>query len=383
MTTNPLVRCLQYIRRSASLRAGDEKTDGLLLAAYIQGRDSLALETLFWRHAPMVWGVCRRTLANHHDAEDAFQATFLVLVRKASSIRSRDLLANWLYGVAQKTAIKARQMAAKRSARERQMTVLPEPPQVDSPDGDFGPELRPLLDEELSRLPDKYRIAIVLCDLEERNRAEVSQQLRLPEGTVASRLARGRALLAKRLVRRGLTVSATSLAAVLTQQAASGSVPALLLTNTVKIILIVAENVTAAGAISTQVSALTNGVLQAMALAKRKAAGVVVLMAALVLSGGMVTYHLLSGQTVQPNPPEVRKPLDAEVEEKYGSEAGAMRTLPSSLIPLAARVDIKNIKLLVRLRDREKPEGVLAIFDGKMNKELYWGARSASEGDPR
>src|SRR5262249_25496204 len=149
-------------RRSALLQEGEEQTDGQLLEAFVRRRDSLALETLVRRHAPMVWGVCGRTLANHHDAEDAFQATFLVLVRRAASIRSRELLANWLYRVAHKTALKARQTAAKRHAREKQVVEMPEP-QTEPHDHEFGPELRPLLDEELSRLPEKYRIVIVLC----------------------------------------------------------------------------------------------------------------------------------------------------------------------------------------------------------------------------
>src|SRR5262249_6501214 len=155
MTINPVIRFLQHLRRSALLREGAEQTDGQLLEAFIRRRDSQALEGLVRRHAAMVWGVCRRTLANYHDAEDAFQATFLVLVRKAASIRSRELLANWLYGVAHTTARKARQMAAKRSTREKQMVPMPEP-KVEPTDREFGPELRALLDEELSRLPDKY-----------------------------------------------------------------------------------------------------------------------------------------------------------------------------------------------------------------------------------
>src|SRR5262249_22626196 len=156
-------------------------------------------DCLVRRHAPMVWGVCRRTLANHHDAEDAFQATFLVLVRRAASIRSREVLVNWLYRVARTTARKARQTAAKRSARAKQVVAMPEP-EVESHDRGFGPELRGLLDEELIRLPEKFRIAVLLCDLEGKSRTETAQQLGLPEGTVASRLARGRALLAKRLL---------------------------------------------------------------------------------------------------------------------------------------------------------------------------------------
>jgi len=113
MATSPLIEFRHHLRHSLFLREGADQTDGQLLEAFIRQRDSQALEGIVRRHAPMVWGVCRRTLANHHDAEDAFQATFLVLVRRAASIRSRDLLANWLYGVAYKTAGKARQMAAR------------------------------------------------------------------------------------------------------------------------------------------------------------------------------------------------------------------------------------------------------------------------------
>src|SRR5262249_42273167 len=146
------------------LKEGGAQTDGQLLEAFRQGGDGLALEDLVRRHAPMVWGVCRRTLP-HHDAEEAFQATFLVLVRKAASIRSPELLPNWLYRVACHTARKARQVARTRASREKQVSVMPEPPTC-AQDGAFEPELSALLDEALSRLPEKYRIAVVLCDVQ-------------------------------------------------------------------------------------------------------------------------------------------------------------------------------------------------------------------------
>src|SRR5262249_55366981 len=119
MTSNPLIEFLGRLHQSFLGEEG-ELTDSQLLEAFIRRRDSEALNCLVRRHALMVWGVCRRTLANHHDAEDAFQATFLVLVRRAASIRSRQLVVNWLYRVAHKTACKARQMAAIRSGREKQ-----------------------------------------------------------------------------------------------------------------------------------------------------------------------------------------------------------------------------------------------------------------------
>src|SRR5207237_1342609 len=161
-------------------------------------------------------------LLSHHDAEDAFQATFLVLVRKAASVVPREMVGNWLYGVAHQTALQARRTAARRGAREVQVTEMPDTEAVQK---DQWPDVRPLLDQELSRLPDIYRAVIVLCDLEGRTRKEVARQLGVPEGTVAGRLARARAMLAKRLTERGVALSGGALAAVLSQQAVSAGVP--------------------------------------------------------------------------------------------------------------------------------------------------------------
>src|SRR5437764_2768188 len=151
MATNPVNELLQNLRQSELLREGEQHTDGQLLDSFVRCRDRVALEALVRRHGPMVWGVCRRVLRNHHDAEDAFQATFLVLVRKAASIRARELVANWLYGVAHQTALKARATAAKRKGRERQVTEMPEPAAAEQ---DLWQDLQPLLDADLSRLPD-------------------------------------------------------------------------------------------------------------------------------------------------------------------------------------------------------------------------------------
>src|SRR5207244_9573709 len=158
----------------------------------------------------------------HQDAEDAFQATFLVLVRRAGSILPRDMVSNWLYGVARQTSLKARAMAAKRRSRERQAMLMAKPESVPS---NLASDLPSLLDQELSRLPDKYRVAIVLCDLEGKTRKEAARQLGLPAGTLSARLARGRVLLAKGLARRGLGVSGGGGAAVVSRGDASARVP--------------------------------------------------------------------------------------------------------------------------------------------------------------
>lgn len=164
---------VQNLRRAVLRREGTELTDGELLEGFIRSRDEAAFEALVRRHGPMVLGVCRRVLGNQHDAEDAFQATFLVLVRKASSIVPRQLVANWLCGVACNTALKAKALVAKRRLREKQMVVLPEA-QVASPD--VTNDLQRLLDQELSRLPAKYRVPLVLCELEGKTYKEGDRQ---------------------------------------------------------------------------------------------------------------------------------------------------------------------------------------------------------------
>src|SRR5205823_3225276 len=198
MATSQMSEVIQHLRRV--LRDGAGLADGQLLEDYLSRRDEAALAALVLRHGPMVWGVCCRVLRNHQDAEDAFQVTFLVLVRKAASVKPRELLANWLYGVAHQTALKARATAAKRRARERQVMEMPEPEVAPQ---DLWHDLQPLLDQELSRLPDKYRIPIVLCDLEGKTRREAARRIGCPEGTVAGRLARARRMLAKRMARHG------------------------------------------------------------------------------------------------------------------------------------------------------------------------------------
>jgi RNA polymerase sigma factor (sigma-70 family) len=371
MPTNAFVAFLQRFRRSALLRESDEKTDGQLLECFVKGRDSVALEALVQRHAPMVWGVCRRALTKHHEAEDAFQATFLVLLRKAPSIQSRDLLANWLYRVAHTTARKARQMAARRRTREMQVEEMPEP-QTEPHEDEFGPEIRALLDEELSRLPEKYRVAILLCDLEGKSRPEAALQLRLPEGTVGSRLARGRALLAQRLARRCPTVSATSLAAVLARHAAGGTVQEALLTNTIKAFRFLAAGETvAAGMISPSVSQLTEGVLHTMTAAKRNAAILILFIATIVLAGGMVTYHSLAGRQPDPEPPiqvgASRSPSqDAKVEVPvepdpaiFGTKEGAIAHVRNSINVRLHLAELWGPRTFDATLDREKHQWTL------------------------
>lgn len=291
MPTTRMSGVIHYLRRAVPPRDLSGLTDRQLVEAYINRCEEAALATLVHRHGPMVWGVCRRVLRDHHDAEDAFQATFLVLVRKASSIASPELLANWLYGVARQTALKARATSAKRRARERQVAEMPEPAVTER---DLWHDLRPLLDQEVSRLPDKFRVAIVLCELEGKTRKEAARQLDVPEGTLAAWLARGRVMLAKRLARHGLAVSGGSLMAALSQNAVSACAPTSAVVSTIKAAtLFAAGRAAAPGLISAKVVALTEGVLRAMFLTQIKFGSALLLGAAVMLGlavPGMWTF---------------------------------------------------------------------------------------------
>jgi RNA polymerase sigma factor (sigma-70 family) len=159
-------------------------SDGQLLQRFLARRDQAAFASLVRRHGPMVLGVCRRILRNSHDAEDAFQATFLVLVGRARSLAGRTVVGDWLHGVAYRTALKARARDARRRVKERAM------PRSEAFQECLLPEWHALLDRELNGLPEKYRRLIVLCDLEGRTRREVARLLHCPEGTVSGRLSR-------------------------------------------------------------------------------------------------------------------------------------------------------------------------------------------------
>ena len=303
---------IQHLRSALLLREGADPTDGQLLEFFVSRRESAALDVLVRRHGPMVWGVCRRILRNPHDAEDAFQATFLVLVRKAASVTPREMVGNWLYGVARQTALKARATTAKQRIRERQVVDMPEPAEKEK---DLSGDITAVLDQELSRLPDQFRVAIVLCDLEGETRKEAARRLGLPEGTLAGRLTRGRAMLAKRLARHGLAITGATLAAALSQKEASACVPTSVLSSTIKAVTLVAAGHTAAsGLISARVATLTEGVLKTMWHNKLKAIVAVVLVLGFVATGATVlACRTVAGQS---DTPSTAGPVEASPIQK-------------------------------------------------------------------
>jgi RNA polymerase sigma factor (sigma-70 family) len=282
----------------------------------------------------MVWGVCRRVLGNYHDAEDAFQATFLVLVRKAACIVPRQMVANWLYGVAHQTALKARATAARRSSRERQVADMPEATVTEQ---ELWRDVQPLLDEELHHLPDKYRVVIVLCDLQGQTRNEAARQLGCPEGTVAGRLARARTMLAKRLTQRGVALSGGMLATVLSQKVASAGVPSSVVSATIKVASLFAVGQAAAtGAISVKVAALTEGVVKAMFLNKIKSVRAVVLMATILTSAGLIY------QTTQAAGQPKAQGATQSGEQQAGQDTKPTETTPNKVMLAYGHNDAKG-----------------------------------------
>jgi RNA polymerase sigma factor (sigma-70 family) len=304
----------RVLRRAAAPDGGD-MTDGRLLERFVTRHDEDAFAALVRRHGPMVLGVCRRVLRQEQDAEDAFQATFLVLARRAASVGRPELLANWLYGVACRTAKAARRAASRRRAKERQVAEMPEPA---APPESPWHDVRPLLDEELSRLPDRYRVAVVLCDLEGKTRQEAARQLGWPEGSVSSRLARARDMLGKRLARRGIVPTAALLGGLASAEASAG-LPPPLVSSTIRAATLLAAG-PAAGAVPARVAALTEGVLRAMLLKKLTKVAVVLLLTlgALGFGGALVMRPTAAAEQgrAEPPPPEDKKDVAAAPERK-------------------------------------------------------------------
>lgn len=328
MPTSPMNRVVQHLHSAALLREGG-LSDGDLLGRFIERRDEAAFAALVRRHGPMVWGVCRRLL-DRHVAEDAFQATFLVLVRKAESVVPREQVGNWLYGVARRTALLARRTAARRMGREGRVADMPEPA---APEDAQWCDLQPLLDQELCRLPDRYRTVIVLCDLEWKTRKEAARQLGVPEGSVSGWLARGRAMLAKRLTRRGVALSSGAVAAGLGRTAAAAaSVPPSVVSSTINAASgYAAGQAATTGLISVNVAALTEGVLKTMLVSKLK------------VVTAMLLVVVFIGGTAASLPPAVGQPPAERKAGEAKAAAGDQRQRETGKAGLQGRWEFVSV----------------------------------------
>jgi RNA polymerase sigma factor (sigma-70 family) len=325
MPTARVRAVLGHISQLVGTPPAGDLTDGQLLQRYVSGREKAAFTALLQRHGRLVWGVCRHVLHHDQDAEDAFQATFLVLAHKAGSIRKQESVAGWLYGVAYRTAMKAKTNAAKRRAHEKWASHgAPEEPPAKA----AWRELLALLDHELNRLPEKYRAPFVLCCLEGKSRSEAARALGWKEGTVAGRLGQARKLLQHRLARRSVTLSAVLCVAALSEQALQAAVPARLLTTAADAALLFAAGQGApVTALSAPVIALAKGVLRAMTLSKLKAAMVLLLTAGVAFAvAGMVVHKAFASTTVEAKAEDEPKPLTKSAGQPNLEAAKTVRT---------------------------------------------------------
>ncbi len=309
MPAPPLRTLIRQIEKlsGGSYHGGDsrETTDRQLLDAFTTRSDEHAFAELVARHGPLVLRVCRRVLHHEQDAEDAFQATFLVLARYTGSIRKREALADWLHGVAYRTAMKAKRTAARRRNHEARLRERTPPPAA-SPSWD---DVQAVLDEEIQRLPATFRSAFVLCVLEGKTVPAAAAELGCKEGTVSSRLTRARQRLQKLLARRGIKLGVLLAALCVAEGAARAVVPGVLADAVIRSGLLVAAGVPVAGLIPANVAALAAGVSRSMFLTKTKISTVVFLAFALLAAGaGVLTQQMLRADDKTPATPPAVKP---------------------------------------------------------------------------
>jgi RNA polymerase sigma factor (sigma-70 family) len=294
MAATHLNTVLRHLRNLGAKDGAGRVHDCHLLDRFITQRDEAAFEALVARHGPMVQNVCRHVLHDQSAIEDAFQATFLVLVRKASSIRKGELLANWLYGVAYRTAARAKVEAARRRVRE---SAAPARQQADPLDEITVRELFAVLEKEVYRLPARMRAPLVLCYLEGKTHTDAARQLGCSLATLDRRLGRARDLLRTRLARHGLTLSVALIPVILASGPASASVTTALAVSTVKAAALLAVGQTPVGAVSRQALLLAEGMVKTMAVAKTKLVALLLFVLGVLGAGiSLAGYHQLAAQ---------------------------------------------------------------------------------------
>jgi RNA polymerase sigma factor (sigma-70 family) len=358
MTQEHLATVLRHLRRLADAGPLRGLSDGQLLERFTAAREEAAFDALVQRHGPLVLGVCRRILRHEQDAEDAFQATFLVLARKAGSIRKGEAVGSWLYGVARRLALKAQVRAARQQDRDRSACGRQSP----GPASELAlRELQTILDEEVSRLPEKFRAPFVLCCLEGKSKPEAARDLGCKEGTLSWRLGEARRQLQQRLTRRGVALSA-ALCAVALGQTSATAVPAGLSSATVQAALpLAAGGLPMPGTVSAQVITLARTALPATATAPLKVAVTCVLALGAALAAGV-------GWLFAPSPP---------AEDTRAPNLERPRGLPVNQAKAVLRRAAAELRLLTVSQDGKRLAGaghndnVVRLWDTATGKELW------------
>jgi RNA polymerase sigma factor (sigma-70 family) len=364
-----LNRVLRHLRRTLA-PPGSDGTDGQLLERFRGGHDEEAFAELVRRHGPMVLGVCRRVLGHLHDAEDAFQATFLVLARKAAVVHD-GAVASFLYAVAYRTALDARSRNARRRARENCVEDLPQLPALPMETQDW----RPALDRALQHLPEKYRRVILLCCLEGRSRKEVARQLGLAEGTLSSRLAAARQMLARRLGRYGVSLSGGALAVVLAQEASAAVPPSLIAVTTRGAVLVASGQ---AALLTTPALVLMRGVLRTMGMTKLTFMLAMMLGALLLGAGGLVYQVAGRAASAEAGLDAPAPPRAAEVvSEREGKLIFVgVEVKPGAAVPDSQRIVPDPLLGFLALAAKPGEKGTFTLADDP--KKLY---RTWRDGD--
>jgi RNA polymerase sigma factor (sigma-70 family) len=357
---------IRRIGRAVDPAARGGLTDAELLRRWLTHRDEGAFEALLWRHAAVVFGVCRRVLGDAHEAEDAAQAAFLALARAGGSIGRRQAVAAWLHTAAYRAALRVRARRPRgRALSPDALHALPSPPGDDP----AWRDLRPVLDEEVSRLPEKLRVPFVLCHVGGRTNEEAARELGCPVGTVLSRLARARAWLRARLTRRGVTPAALTAAA-----GEAAAAPGVAIRAAVR----AAAGDSSAGAVSAEVGALTEGVVRAMLPTKVKLAAAVLAGLAL-LGGGVAGYRTAAGGPggLAPTGPAVRAANEARPreppskgEDKEVTDLRARVKALEGLLAETRRLDLAGLARTMRGIQERLASGAGGKATQEMQKDL-------------
>jgi RNA polymerase sigma factor (sigma-70 family) len=363
MANGQLNHVVHFLRELSGAATAEASSDGQLLQHFAARRDEAAFRLLVERHGPMVLGVCRRILGHLQDAEDAFQSTFLVLARKAGSIARQESVGSWLHGVAHRLALKAKGQAARRRERERQLATVPYTHSLQEVE---TCELRAVLDEEIGRLPQKYRAPLVLCCLEGKTHAQAARELGWPAGSMSRWLARGQELLGEQLTRRGLALPAGGLAAILTADTARATVPGALAEATARAAVLFAAG--KAGAIPAA-AALAQGALRTLLLTKLMIAAVVLLALGIGGGAGLLRVSAPADGQAAPEHPEPPHPAAGSADQPRAGEKQARADRHGDPLPDEAVGRLGT----VRFRHGSAVSALATSADGKVVASAGWG----------
>jgi RNA polymerase sigma factor (sigma-70 family) len=377
MAKAALSTVLQQVRQLVETSSLAETSDAALLERFVREGDQASFAVLLQRHGAMVLAVCRGLIRHEQDAEDVFQATFLLLARKAGSVRKRESVGSWLHGVARRLALKARAQGARRQSRERRAATMHQAP---SEPGAAWQEVKAALDEALAHLPEKYRAALILCYLEGKSHEEAARQLGCPLTTLRSRVARGRSLVHKRLTSRGLALSLAGWGSLVVLSGTPAAPPAALLQRTWQAACALGRGETLTAAVSGPVAALVEEGAKMMLLARMKIATALMVTLSLLASGTcLAMQRVLAGKPDRDQapaaaaavPPADKGTAEAPRLDRYGDPLPAGARLRLGTLRFRLGNGIYALALA--------PDGKTAVSVGGHSKTQFWDVPTGKE----